>query len=71
MQSNDYYSHRWRPWERGKALSIPHASSKGFGAPAKKQPEEGGSKREKGKGAIRRKGNAAIDGNSSKVMSPN
>ena len=59
---------RWRPWERGKALrATPHAASKGFGAPAKKQQDNGAAKKDKGRGATKKKEHGHISGTSSQV----
>ena len=65
-----YQQCRWRPWERGKALrAMPHAASKGFGAPVKKHQDAGAARKDKSTGAARNKEHARISGTSSKVIS--
>ena len=47
--------------------ATPHAASKGFGAPAKKQQDNGAAKKDKGRGASRKKEHGHISGTSSQV----
>ena len=46
---------------------MPHAASKGFGAPAKKQQDNGAAKKDKGRGATKMKEHGHISGTSSQV----